>query len=188
MRFDWGMDLGAAVTDRERDFCDFVLAASPALLRTAWMLTGDSILAEDLLQTALAKAWPRWNRLSSEGNPVAYVRKTMANTQISWWRRRWNGEIPSQQVPDRGNPTDPFAAVDDREALRRALRALPQRQRAVVVLRYYEDCSEEETAAALGCSIGTVKSQAAKGLARLRVAVNECDRPSPRAASRSGVS
>lgn len=176
------------MSNREDDFAEFVLAASPALLRTAWMLTGDAGAAEDLLQTALAKAWPRWGRLAAEGNPVAYVRKIMANTQVSWWRRRWTGEIPSHHLPEMATCTDAFAAVDDRDVLRLALRCLPRRQRAVVVLRYYEDLSEEETALALGCSVGTVKSQASKGLARLRADVNRLGRPAPDASSRSAAS
>lgn len=163
----------------ERSFEEFMAAAGPALLRTAWMLTGDASSAEDLLQTALAKTWPRWAGLAARGDPAAYVRKAMVNTQISWWRRRWRAEVPTASMPERASGADALGAVDDRSVLRAALAELPARQRAVVVLRYYEDLSEEQAAAVLGCAVGTVKSQAAKGLARLRTAIgSEPSRPS----------
>jgi RNA polymerase sigma-70 factor (sigma-E family) len=146
-------------------FDEFVATRSRALLRTAYLLTGDHGLAEDLLQTALAKCWFAWGRI--DGPPEPYVRRVLATTYATWWRRRWRGERPTDALPDRGDPAA-TAPVDDRDALWRALGALPRRQRAVVVLRYYEDLSEAETAAALGISTGTVKSQAAKALAALR--------------------
>jgi RNA polymerase sigma-70 factor (sigma-E family) len=146
-------------------FEDFVVARSSRLLRTAYLLTQDRSLAEDLLQTALARAWRSWQRI--ESNPEAYVRTTLVNTYSSWWRRRWNGELPSDDLPERAapEPGDQPAAHELRDALRR----LPKRQRAVVVLRYFEDQTEAETARMLGCSVGTVKSQASKALAKLRV-------------------
>ena len=146
-------------------FDEFVATRSAALLRTAYLLTGDHGLAEDLLQTALAKCWFAWERI--DGSPEPYVRRVLATTYATWWRRRWRGERPTGELPDRGDPAA-TAPVDDRDALWRALDTLPRRQRAVVVLRYYEDLSEAETAAALGISTGTVKSQAAKALAALR--------------------
>jgi RNA polymerase sigma-70 factor (sigma-E family) len=147
------------------DFDDFVASRSQALLRTAYLLTGDHSLAEDLLQTALAKSWFAWGRIA--GPPEPYVRRVIATTYATWWRRRWRSEYPSAELPERSTPAgiDP---VDDRDLLWRALGTLPRRQRAVVVLRYYEDMSEAETAAALGVSRGTVKSQASKALAALR--------------------
>ena len=151
----------------EDEFRDFVVARSGVLLRFAWMLTYDEGRAEDLLQVALAKTWPHWTRVSRDGEPTAYVRKVMVNTATAWWGRRWRAEIPTLDVPDRA-ARDPYAAVDDRDALIGVLARLPGRQRAVVVLRYYEGLSEAETAEALGCSVGTVKSQAARALARLR--------------------
>lgn len=147
------------------DFDGFVAARSRALLRTAYLLTGDHGLAEDLLQTALAKSWFAWGRIS--GPPEPYVRRVLVTTYTTWWRRRWRAEYPTGELPDRG-VDDGTGAVDDRDALWRALGALPRRQRAVVVLRYYEDLSEAETAAALGVSRGTVKSQASRALAVLR--------------------
>jgi len=145
-------------------FDEFVATRSPALLRTAYLLTGDHGLAEDLLQTALAKCWFAWGRI--DGPPEPYVRRALATTYATWWRRKWRAERPTGVLPER--PAEPGHALEDRDALWRALGALPRRQRAVVVLRYYEDLSEAETASALGISTGTVKSQAAKALATLR--------------------
>jgi RNA polymerase sigma-70 factor (sigma-E family) len=149
-------------------FEEFVAARGPRLLRVAWLLTGDSYLAEDLLQTVLAKVWPKWRRIADE-NPEAYVRKALVNTYSSWRQRRWHGEVPHGELPDRANgPADAFAAVDLEQSLSLAIRRLPARQRAVVVLRFFEDLSVEETAEVLGCRPGTVKSQAAKALRALR--------------------
>jgi RNA polymerase sigma-70 factor (sigma-E family) len=148
-------------------FEEFVTARGPRLLRVAWLLTGDAHLAEDLLQTVLARTWPKWPRIAAE-NPEAYVRKALVHTHASWWRRKWRAEVPHGDLPDRPQPTDPFADVDLEQALAHAIRALPVRQRAVVVLRYFEDLSVAETADALGCTEGTVKSQAAKALRTLR--------------------
>jgi RNA polymerase sigma-70 factor (sigma-E family) len=147
-------------------FEDFVAGRGQALQRFSYALTGDWALAEDLLQTALAKAYPRWSRVQRD-NPEAYVRKIMINTWSSWWRRKWRGEVPAAQLPESTAP-DGFAAVDSRQALRDALAQLPPRQRAVVVLRYHQDLSESQVAELLGITVGTVKSQAAKALAALR--------------------
>ena len=150
-------------------FREFVAARSPTLLRTAWMLTGDAHLAEDLLQAALARTWPHWSRVR-DGQPEAYVRRVMVRLQGAWWRRRWRGETPMASVPDTA-VADAFADVEDRAVLITALASLPPRQRQVVVLRYYDDLPEQEVGVLLGCSTGTVKSQAAKGLAKLRAAL-----------------
>lgn len=145
-------------------FDEFVLVRSPALLRTAYLLVRDEALAEDLLQTALTKAWFAWGGILE---PEAYVRRILATTSASWWRRRWTREVPTAELPE------PSSA--DREAsyarqdLWDALGRLPRRQRAVVVLRHLEDRSEAETADLLDCSVGTVKSQCAKALAKLRL-------------------
>jgi RNA polymerase sigma-70 factor (sigma-E family) len=147
-------------------FEDFVAARGQALQRVAYLLTGDWELAEDLLQTALARAYPQWPRVAQD-SPEAYVRKIMVNTWCSWWRRRWRGEVPTAVVPDRPAHDD-YAGADSRGALRTALAGLPRRQRTVVVLRYYADLTEDQVAEALGISTGTVKSQAAKALAKLR--------------------
>jgi RNA polymerase sigma-70 factor (sigma-E family) len=146
-------------------FEEFVAGRGQALQRFGYALTGDWALAEDLLQTALARAYPRWSRVQRD-NPEAYVRKIMLNTWSSWWRR-WRGELPTGRLPDAAGP-DSYADVDRRQALRSALAQLPPRQRAVVVLRYHQDLSEAQVAELLGISVGTVKSQAAKALATLR--------------------
>lgn len=146
-------------------FRAFVEARSPALLRSGWLLTGDWPSAEDLVQTALAAAWPRWGSLDQA--PEMYVRKIMVNTFLRWRQRRWNGEIATAKLPERAYG-DVFAQVDSRAALTAALDRLPARQRAVVVLRYFADMTETQTAHAMGCSVGAVKSHAAKALARLR--------------------
>ena len=144
------------------DFDEFVAARSTALLRTAYLLTRDHALAEDLLQTALTRSWLSWSKI--EGEPEPYVRRTMVNTYASWWRRKWNGEQPTEQMPD-GTAGESGADLDLWEALGR----LPRRQRAVVVLRYFEDLTEAQTAEVLGCSVGTVKSQTSKAFAKLRI-------------------
>jgi RNA polymerase sigma-70 factor (sigma-E family) len=149
-------------------FRQFVQARSPALLRAGWLLTGDWAAAEDLVQTALAAAWPKWASLDRPDAPELYVRKIMVNTYLRWRQRRWNGEIATGQLPDKAAYGDVFALVDARQSLLAALDRLPARQRAVVVLRYFADQTESQTAAAMGCSVGAVKSHAAKALARLR--------------------
>jgi RNA polymerase sigma-70 factor (sigma-E family) len=154
---------GRPVTAAE-SFDAFVLARSRRLLRIAYLLTQDHALAEDLVQTALAKAWFAWSRIEG-GDPEPYVRKVMVNTYSSWWRRRWNGEHPTDELPETAVP----ASAEERTDVWQALQRLPRRQRAVVVLRYYEDLSEAETARVLGCSTGTVKSQTSKAFAKLRL-------------------
>lgn len=148
------------------DFDEFVAARSSGLLRTAYLLTHDHALAEDLLQTALTKAWFAWSRI--DGNPEPYIRKILVNTYASWWRRKWNGEIASDELPER-SVHDGADAAGDSHDLWQAMERLPRRQRAVVVLRYFEDLSEAATADLLGCSRGTVKSQLSKALAKLRI-------------------
>ncbi|MEU8822329.1 SigE family RNA polymerase sigma factor [Streptomyces sp. NPDC048636] len=148
-------------------FEEFVAARGPRLLRVAWLLTGDVHLAEDLLQTVLAKVWPKWRRIAAD-NPEAYVRKALVNTHASWWRRRWRGEVPHDEVPDVTAVPDAFEGIDLEQSLAAAVRRLPGRQRAVVVLRYFEDLSVEDTAEVLGCTAGTVKSQASKALRTLQ--------------------
>ena len=149
------------------DFERFVAERGPRLLRVAWLLTGDAHLAEDLLQTALAKVWPRWHHIAA-GNPEAYVRKALVNTYASWRRRHWSGEIPQDDLPEISSTVDAFASVDLEHSLAAAIRDLPPRQRAVIVLRYFEDLSVDDTARVLHCRPGTVKSQAVKALRTLR--------------------
>jgi RNA polymerase sigma-70 factor (sigma-E family) len=147
-------------------FEEFVAGASPRLLRTAFLLTRDAGHAEDLLQTVLAKAWRSWRRVN--GDPEPYVRRIMVNTHATWWRRRWRGEEPAGELPESIGEPEQHAA-DERDWLWQALGRLPGRQRAVLVLRFYEDLTEAQVAELLGCSVGTVKSQASKALAKLRL-------------------
>jgi RNA polymerase sigma-70 factor (sigma-E family) len=150
------------------DFDEFVVMRSPRLLRTAFLLTHNWATAEDLLQTALTKAWFAWRRI--DGDPEPYVRKILANTYASWWRRRWTSEQPVADLPEGATaPVDPHTIVDVRDELWRSLGRLPRRQRLVLVLRYFEDLTEAEVAGVMQCSIGTVKSQASKALTKLRL-------------------
>ncbi len=150
-------------------FRDFVEARSSRLVHTAYLLTGDAHLARDLVQTALARTWPHWDRVR-DGNPDAYVRTVMVRLASSWWRRRWRGEVPTEVIPEARATGAPSATttVEDRLTLTAALAQLPAGMRRVVVLRYVEDLSVEQVATLLGKSEGTVKSQAARGLAKLR--------------------
>jgi RNA polymerase sigma-70 factor (sigma-E family) len=146
-------------------FDDFVRSRTPALLRAAYLLTGDQHLAEDLVQSALARTHRAWERLDRVGNAEAYTRKVMYHLQVSWWRRRRVAEVLPGVLPERmSEGVDPTL----RMTLRAALLTLPPRQRAVIVLRFFEDCTEAETAHLLGVTIGTVKSQTAKALTKLR--------------------
>ncbi|GIG62697.1 hypothetical protein Lfu02_70690 [Longispora fulva] len=147
-------------------FDEFVVGRSPRLLRLAYLLTGDHAHAEDLLQTALARSWSAWRRIAEDPEP--YVRRVLVNTYNSWWRRRWNAERPTGVLPDLVLAS-PQSGVDDRDAVWRALGRLPHQQRAVLVLRYFEDLTEAQIADALGVSAGAVKGYAAKGLAKLRL-------------------
>ncbi|HYO37621.1 MAG TPA: SigE family RNA polymerase sigma factor [Geodermatophilus sp.] len=157
----------------EAGFRDFVTRQRSALLRTAYLLTGDHGEAEDLVQTALLKTYRHWARVAGRGDPSAYVRRVLVTTATSWRRRMSSTEQVVEAVPDRGYD-DPHH--ERSAAVVQALRDLPPRMRAVVVLRYHEDHSEAVTAELLGCSVGTVKAQASRGLSRLRAAL--ADRPS----------
>ncbi len=149
-------------------FAQFVEARQRALQRTAWLLTGDWALAEDLVQTALVRSWPRWERIRRRDDPEIYVRRAMVNTWASWRRRRWWGEQASETVPDREVIGDLAAELAVRVTVQRALRSLPARQRAVLVLRVFDDLPEAQVAQVLGCAPGTVKSTLARAVARLR--------------------
>jgi RNA polymerase sigma-70 factor (sigma-E family) len=155
---------GASPSSEER-FDAFVGARGDALWRSAWLLTGDRHLAEDLVQTALAKAWPKWAGIADEGRFEAYLRRTLFTTYVAWWRRKWNGERPTEHPPERSTMG---ADADRGHDLMVALAALPRMQRAVVVCRWFEDLSEAQTAERLGISTGTVKSHGSRALAALR--------------------
>lgn len=156
---------GVDVVEQAGGFDEFVAVRGDALWRTAWLLTGDVQRAEDLVQTALAKCWPAFERVSTNGSFEAYVRRVLFTTYVAWWRRRWNKETPTETLPEStAGAAEPGLGPD----VARALALLPRGQRAVVVLRYVEDLTERQTAELLGISVGTVKSQTARALATLR--------------------
>ncbi|WP_340539635.1 SigE family RNA polymerase sigma factor [Nocardioides sp. GXZ039] len=154
------------------DFTEMVHAAWPSLYRTAYLLLGDRAEAEDLVQAALAKTYASWGKVRSLEAAPGYARTTLVNTATAWFRRRsWRNERPTAELPEPAHihVDDPT----DRPAVIAALGQLPPRQRAVVVLRYYDDLSVSQTATALGVSTGTVKSQTSDALAKLRVLLGE---------------
>jgi RNA polymerase sigma-70 factor (sigma-E family) len=153
--------------DVDTEFQHYMAARWPALVRTAYLLTGDQHLAEDLAQTALTKVYASWRRVRRADDVDAYVRRILVNTNASRFRKRRVTEHLTA-VPYDASGHEPHAGLAQRSALMTALAGLPKRQRAVVVLRYWEYLSEREVAEVLGVSQGTVKSQASKALARLR--------------------
>jgi RNA polymerase sigma-70 factor (sigma-E family) len=147
-------------------FAEFATSRHGALFRYAYLLTGDRGLAEDLVQEALVKTYVGWHRLRDPNNAEAYTRRAITTTAIGWWRRKsWRAERPYDDVPDQPVSADDATA---RVWLWRELQKLPPRQRAALVLRYYEDLTEPQTAEILGCSVGTVKSQVSDALKKLR--------------------
>src|SRR4051812_42488328 len=156
-------------TEANQSFTDFVSAEQAGLLRLAVLLAGDRGQAEDLVQTALMKSFRHWGRITRSGTPSAYVRRVLVTTHTSWRRRLSSTEQVMAALPERADRYAEREAQDDE--LRRALRALPPRMRAAVVLRYYEDLSEVRTAELMGCSASTVNTQTARGLDRLRTAL-----------------
>jgi RNA polymerase sigma-70 factor (sigma-E family) len=151
-------------------FADFAVARAAALHRAAYLMVGDAQLAQDLVQEALTKTYVAWPRLRDPRNAEAYCRKAITTTAIGWYRRKgWRNERPTERV--RGD--DPGlagheTAIVERDAVWRELQQLPPRQRAALVLRFYEDLTEAQTAEAMGCAVGTVKSQVSAGLTKLR--------------------
>lgn len=154
--------LGASVPDTDAAFDDFVRERLPDLLRFGRVLTGNPESAADLVQDALERTIVHWSKIESQSDPEGYIRRIMVNRNISIWRRLRRERL-TDTLPDEGYVDKPR----DRE-LWEALTTLPPRQRAVIALRYYEDKTEAEVAAILGCSVGTVKSQASKAIAKLR--------------------
>jgi RNA polymerase sigma-70 factor (sigma-E family) len=155
------------VTGEAAGFAQFIEAREHALQRTAWLLTNDWALAQDLVQTALARSWPYWGRIRRD-DPEVYVRRVMVNTWATWRRRRWRAEEPSGALADRPDPADMAADAATRIAVRQILAALTDRQRAVIVLRLFDDLPEAQVAQILGCATGTVKATMSQALARLR--------------------
>jgi len=165
---------GAVKADpRDAEFSEYMAARQPSLLRTAYLLTGDRHAAEDLVQTALAKLYLSWDKVKRRELVDAYVRRILVNENNSLWRRPWKRrETTTSELPDSAVPfVEPTRQRDD--ALWKFVQSLPRARRAVVVLRFYEELSEAETADVLGVSIGTVKSQTSRALATLRGRVDE---------------
>jgi RNA polymerase sigma-70 factor (sigma-E family) len=162
------------MTDDRAAFTAFVVDHERRLLGIALLLTGDRGLAEDLLQTALLSTYRHWGRVSRAESPLAYVRRVLINTHLSWRRRLMSTEQVLEVLPDPGGP-DPQTAHAAQADLRRALAELSPRVRAVLVLRYFEDLTERETAQLLGCSTSTVNTHATRGLAALRRTLGPSD-------------
>jgi RNA polymerase sigma-70 factor (sigma-E family) len=150
------------------DFESYVVARTPALLRYAYVLTGNAARAEDLVQGALASAFRHWRRIGDD--PDAYVRRSVVNAYLNQWRRVLRREVLVDRLPERAAP---LVEVEDGDAVLQAIALLPPRQRAVVVLRFYEDLDVASTAALLKVSPGTVKSQTSKALATLRMSLRQ---------------
>ncbi|RAY12341.1 SigE family RNA polymerase sigma factor [Actinomadura craniellae] len=146
------------------EFGEYAADRSTRLLRTAYLLCRDWATAEDLVQTALTRAWLAWHRIGDDPDP--YVYRILANSHVSWWRRRWHGEVPTERLPDLPGPQS--TEVEDRDLLWDALGRLGRRERAAVVLRYYADLEHVAIAEILGCSPVTVRSQISRALAKLR--------------------
>jgi RNA polymerase sigma-70 factor (sigma-E family) len=157
------------------EFADFALARSRALHRAAYLMVGDTQLAQDLVQEALTKTYVAWPRLRDPRNAEAYCRKAITTIAISWFRRKgWHNERPTEHLPEDARGVGGHeSSVAERDAVWRALQDLPPRQRAALVLRFYDDLTEVQTAAAMGCAVGTVKSQVAAGLAKLRARLGD---------------
>lgn len=156
------------MTSTDAEFLEFAEAARLPLLRTARLLTGDWHLGQDLLQVTLMKVYTRWAHADRWDSPAGYARTVMVNTYCTWYRRRWRQETPSERLPDTADAGDTAETVATTDALARALAGLSRRQRAVVVLRYYDDLPVERVAGILGCPPGTVMSLSHRALARLR--------------------
>lgn len=169
---------------RDADFAAFMEKAGPALLRTAWLLTGDHHQAQELTQASLVKTYVVWPRIR-EGQALAYTRRVLVNHRIDAWRGT-RKELTTDILPDRAPGsahTDPNDGSDDRDLVVRLLRSLPEQQRKVVVLRYYADLSETATADLLGISVGAVKSAASRGLTALRTHIRHTTTPVGRPAA-----
>jgi len=165
-------EASAVMSARDAEFEQYMAARQPGLLRTAYLLTGDRHSAEDLVQTALAKLYLSWDKVQRRELLDGYVRRIMVNEHNSLWRRAWKRkEVSTDSVPDHAGVYD-RPDHGERSALWEFVQTLPRKQRAVVVLRYYEDMSEAEVADVMGISVGTVKSQSSRALAALRERVH----------------
>lgn len=168
--------LGESARSQADDFGAYVRASERRHKRLAFLLTGDLHEAEDLLQAAYAKVYPHWSKVRTYDVPDAYLRRVMLSLRTSWWRRSRNREWSVADLSENANHiADPAGTVIESQTLLLALRQLPERQRAAVVLRHWCDLSEADTAAAMRCSVGTVKSNTSKGLAHLRAALGQAE-------------
>jgi RNA polymerase sigma-70 factor (sigma-E family) len=149
---------------------EYVRVRGQRLVRTAYLLTGDREVAEDLVQNVLASALVSWRRLRSVNDMDAYMYTALIHARSRWWSRRWIREIPSDELPD-SPASDLTARFDSHADLLAVLKQIPTRQRQALVLRYFNDLTEAQTAQILDCSVGTVKSQTARGLEKLRAAL-----------------
>jgi RNA polymerase sigma-70 factor (ECF subfamily) len=156
---------------QDEEFDAFMTASWASLYRTAMLMTGDAHLAEDLLQNVMGKVYKAWPRVSKVEHPRAYARTVLANEASSWWRKRSSSEVPTETLPEKTASSGHEDRVVDTDVMWQALGQLPSRQRAVVVLRYYEDLSGAEIAAVLGISEGAVKSHAHRALRSLETAL-----------------
>ena len=162
-----GVTMGERLSARDADFSSYMHARQASLLRTAYLLTGDRHTAEDLVQTAFAKLYLTWDKVRDRGSVDGYVRRILVNEHNSLWRRAWKRREHTTEVLPEGSHHDEYDA-GARGELWDLVQTLPRKARAVVVLRYYEEMSEAETAEVLGISVGTVKSQTSRALAALR--------------------
>lgn len=164
--------MGDGKESRDEEFQGFMTNCWPRLMRTAFLLTGERHAAEDLVQSTLERVYVAWRKVAAADEPEAYVRRMLLNTHARKHRRRLKEFLAPRDDTDLRHETadtdDPMARADERGALLAALSRLPVRQREAVVLRYWEDLTETQTAEAMGCSVGTVKSNTAKGIAKLR--------------------
>ena len=163
----------AGVVVAMEDFEDFVRAHLPALLRTAFLLTGgDGPAAEDAVQETLTRLYPRWARVQRADHPLAYVRRSLINTYLNSVRSTSARELVALDSADRGAGGDMTQAVGDRDQIRRLIRQLPERQRVALVLRYFEDLTDREVARAMGCRPGTARSLISRGLSAVRATLS----------------
>lgn len=168
---------------RDVGFAAFVREHTPALLRTAYLLTGSGSAAEELVQDVLVRLYPKWERVEEADVPLAYVRRSLANAYVNHQRRAARREYAYADVPERIDERDAVGQLADRDELWNRLAVLPERQRAAIVLRFYEDLSDDDAALALGCRVGTVRSLISRGLATLRTAMNTDSYCTPHAGS-----
>lgn len=154
--------------DVERGYAGFVRAHTPALLRTAYLLTGNAVAAEELVQDTLVRLYPKWDKVAAAEVPIAYVRRSLTNAFINDRRRPASREVAVDVLPDRRDDRNETDRLADRDEVWTMLRDLPDRQRAALVMRFFHDLTDSEIADALDCRVGTVRSLVSRGLSTLR--------------------